>query len=59
MTSSLFEDDKKNVSVHLNDFKSEFFEGKSTKELKTKWKSLYEKFLPEYFTNKLKQFIKQ
>lgn len=56
---SLFEDDKKNVSVHLNDFKTEFFEGKSTKELKTKWKSLYEKFLPEYFTNKLKQFIKQ
>jgi heptosyltransferase-2 len=56
---SLFEDDKKNVSVHLNDFKTEFFEGKSTKELKANWKSLYEKFLPEYFTNKLKQFIKQ
>ena len=56
---SLFEDDKKNVSVHLNDFKTKFFEGKSTKELKANWKSLYEKFLPEYFTNKLKQFIKQ
>ena len=56
---SLFEDDKKNVSVHLNDFRTEFFEGKSTKELKANWKSLYEKFLPEYFTNKLKQFIKQ
>lgn len=58
-TWSLFEDDKKNISIHLNDFKTEFFEGKSTKELKANWKSLYEKFLPEYFINKLNQFIKQ
>ncbi len=56
---SLFEDDKQNVSVHLKDFKPELFEGKSTKSLKSNWKQLYQEFLPEYFTKKLEQFLKQ
>lgn len=54
---SLFEDDKKHVSVHLKDFKPELFEGKSTKDLKADWKQLYQGFLPKYFTDKLKQFL--
>ena len=54
---SLFEDDKQHVSVHLKDFKPELFEGKSTKDLKANWKHLYQEFPPEYFTEKLKQFL--
>jgi len=56
---SLFEDGIKNVSVHLKDYNPKLFEGKSTKNLRPEWKSLYQKFQPEFFTDKLKKFITQ
>lgn len=54
---SMFEDDKKHVSVHLKDFKTALFEGKSSKDLKSHWQSLYQEFLPSYFLEKLYTFI--
>ncbi|NMH86460.1 glycosyltransferase family 9 protein [Flavivirga algicola] len=53
---SLFENDN-NVSVHLKDFKPELYT-KAEKQYKNEAVALYETFKPEFFTDKLKAFLK-
>ncbi|MDR7210854.1 glycosyltransferase family 9 protein [Flavobacterium piscis] len=54
-----FEDGTQHLSVHLNDFHSDLFDGKTEKTLKKDAISLYEAFKPEYFKNKIELFLKQ
>ncbi len=54
---STFEDGVRHVSVHLQEFRPELFEGRSEKELKARTPELYRKFLPEMFTGKLIGFL--
>lgn len=58
-TWSIFEDDGKNKSVHLKDFKPELYANHSEKEMKSKALILYEEFKPELFTDQLNVFLKQ
>ncbi|GET30905.1 glycosyltransferase family 9 protein [Prolixibacter sp. SD074] len=53
----IFDDGKKNLSVHLNDFKPELIQGKSYKLLKQESSALYRYFLPEYVISKLKPYL--
>lgn len=53
------EDDKIHVAVHLKDYNSELFKGRSLKELKENTFNLYQQFLPETITPKLKQYLQQ
>ncbi len=55
-TWNLFENDN-NVSVHLKDFKPEFYT-KAEKQYKNEAVVLYEKFKPQLFKSKLKAFLK-
>ncbi|GAA4646649.1 glycosyltransferase family 9 protein [Pontixanthobacter gangjinensis] len=55
---NIYEDGKKNVSVHLRDYKPEIFQGKPEKSLKKEWKELYNSFKPELLQDKLEQFLK-
>lgn len=54
-----FEDGIRHCSVHLQDFKPELFASKSKKELKKKALTLYQEFKPEFFLERLNQFINQ
>jgi len=51
-----FEDGINNVSVHLNDFYPQLFEGKSRKELLDKTEDLYKEFHPELFLKHIGKF---
>lgn len=53
-----FEDGKKHVSVHLNDYKPAFFNNKKLKEIKKENEQLYQLFLPSFFEDLLNRFVK-
>lgn len=52
-----FEDGKRNVSVHLKDYKPELYGEKSAKEMKKVAHQLYQEFTPELFENLVQKFI--
>jgi len=54
---STFEDGIHHVSVHLQEFRPEIFEGRSERELKANTPELYQKFSPELFKNQLLNFL--
>lgn len=54
---STFEDGIRHISVHLKDFKTELFEGKSEKNLKKSTSQLYKQFEPELFSDLLRHFV--
>jgi len=56
-TWSLFEDEN-NISVHLKDYKSELYDGLLEKRMKPQALSLYQKFRPDFFIEKLKFFLR-
>ena len=56
---NMFDDDKKNVSIHLKDVKPDLYKGKSLKTMKSDAFSLYEAFPPEHIIPKLKDYLKQ
>jgi len=55
---STFEDGKKHISVHLNDYKPELFKNKTLKQIKKENINLYNLFLPDFFGDLLTHFIK-
>jgi len=55
---NMFDDDKKHISVHLKDFKPDYFTEKTSKDLKENHKSLYKEFSPELFLKDLKFFLR-
>jgi len=55
---NMYEDGKKNISVHIRDFKPEVFTDKPEKQLKAEWASLYKEFQPALIENILRQFLK-
>lgn len=55
---NLFEDENKNVSVHLKNFKPELFENKGSSQIKNVVESYYLVFKPELFSKKLAHFLK-
>ncbi len=54
---STFEDGVHHVSVHLQEYRPELFEGCTEKELKANTGELYKKFLPQLFLDKLYGFL--
>lgn len=56
---NMFEDGKTRDSVHLNDFKPELFENKTTKEIKKESLELYKHFTPDLYLEKLRKFLIQ
>ncbi|MBB4803270.1 heptosyltransferase-2 [Flavobacterium nitrogenifigens] len=54
-----FEDGIHHLSVHLKDYRPALFENKTEKMLKKESLSLYEKFLPDFFEDSIKLFLKQ
>lgn len=52
-----FEDGINHISVHLNDYKPDFFAKKSYDDLKDEALPLYEKFIPSLILPKLKLFL--
>lgn len=52
-----FEDGKKNISVHLKEFKPDLFEGKNDKEIKNMYESFYQQFEPTLISKQLTNFI--
>lgn len=54
----VFENDPNNISVHLKDYKPEYFKGVDKKELTSKSEELYLKFKPALFSEKLSEFLK-
>lgn len=52
-----FENGSTNVSVHLQDFKPEIYQGKYAFEFKNEALNLYQEFTPDLFENQLLQFI--
>jgi heptosyltransferase-2 len=53
------EDGLQHVSVHLNDFKPKLLTNQTGKERKKNALSLYQKFEPELFKDKIELFLKQ
>lgn len=53
-----YEDGKKHISVHLNDYKPELFQNKRLKQIKRENNNLYNLFLPNFFGDLLTHFIK-
>ncbi len=53
-----FEDGKKHLSVHLKDYKPEYFTDKTLKQIKKENNNLYQLFLPDFFGDLLTHFIK-
>ncbi len=49
----------KNVSVHLEDYQPETYEKFSLKEIREKASTYYESIKPKYFTEKLKNYLKE
>ncbi len=58
-TWSIFEDDDKNKSVHLKDYRPEFYKNHSEKDVKPKALQLFEEFKPKLFKDKLYLFLNQ
>ncbi|MFS4483260.1 glycosyltransferase family 9 protein [Hyunsoonleella sp. 2307UL5-6] len=56
-TWKIFEDETKNISVHLNEFKPEIFENTSIKNIKHNIENYYSQFSPNLFSKKLKTFL--
>lgn len=54
-----FEDGVHHLSVHLKDYRPALFENKTEKMLKKESLPLYEKFLPGFFEDRIKLFLKQ
>lgn len=54
-----FEDGLQNISVHLSDYNPELINGLTNKEIKAIISSLYDKFNPELFEDKLSFFLNQ
>jgi ADP-heptose:LPS heptosyltransferase len=54
-----FEDGIQHLSVHLKDYCPILFQNKTEKMLKKEALPLYEKFLPEFFEDRIKLFLKQ
>lgn len=54
-----FEDGIHHLSVHLKDYRPALFENKTEKMLKKEALPLYEKFLPEFFEDRIKLFLQQ
>ncbi len=54
---NMFDDGKQNVSVHLEDYKPDFFINQKIKTLKNNYKSLYKAFKPELFLTEFKKFL--
>lgn len=54
-----FEDGIHHLSVHLKDYRPALFENKTEKMLKKESLALYDKFLPEFFEDRIKLFLKQ
>ncbi|MBL0737243.1 glycosyltransferase family 9 protein [Flavobacterium sp. GN10] len=54
-----FEDGIQHLSVHLKDYRPVLFQNKTEKMLKKEALSLYQKFLPEFFEDRIKLFLKQ
>lgn len=54
---SIFEDGKQNLSVHLEDYKPELFQGVSKGELRKKSASLYELLRPNLILAELDRFL--
>ncbi len=57
-TWSVFEEKDVNESVHLKDYKPEIYTGKIEKDMKADAKNLYIQFKPEWFKDKLNNFLK-
>ena len=53
---NIYEDGKKNISVHLKDYNEVIFNGKPEKQLKKNWQKLYNDFKPEFIFDKLDHF---
>lgn len=58
-TWSIFEDDDKNKSVHIKDYRSELYKNHSEKDMKSKALQLFEEFNPKLFVDKLYLFLNQ
>ncbi|MDQ6529284.1 glycosyltransferase family 9 protein [Flavobacterium sp. LHD-85] len=54
-----FEDGIQHLSVHLKDYCPVLFQNKTEKMLKKEALPLYQKFLPEFFEDRIKLFLKQ
>lgn len=54
---STFEDGIHHISVHLQEYRPELFEGRSERELKTNTPELYQKFVPAMFKSQLDAFL--
>lgn len=54
---ALIEDGITHISFHLKEFKPEYFENKTPKEIKAENTFLYEQFVPQFFLDKLKTFL--
>lgn len=52
-----FEDGVQNISVHLQDYKPELFQGLDAKMIKKNYARLYEEFTPELFASSLNKFL--
>ena len=50
-------EDEKNSSVHLKDYKPEFFHNEEGKKVKKEALTLYKEFKPSYFLDTLKKFL--
>lgn len=55
---STFEDDIHHLSVHLQEFRPELFEGYSEKRLRSKTPELYPEFKPKLFSEHLERFLR-
>ncbi len=55
----MFDDDVKNVSVHLKDFRPDLYQDKTMKVMKKNVDSLYNQFQPQLIVPKLKDFLNQ
>ena len=53
-----FENETNTISVHLKDFKSEYYGNKTAKEMKKQALDLYEKFTPNLIIPQLENFLK-
>ncbi len=52
-----FDDGLRNISVHINDFKPELIANLHHDDIKKNYSSLYQKFIPELFKDKIKFFM--
>ncbi|EGV42928.1 lipopolysaccharide heptosyltransferase family protein [Bizionia argentinensis JUB59] len=57
-TWNIFEEENVNESVHLKDYQSKLYSGKTEKKVKPHAMDLYQKFTPDLFKIKLDNFLK-